>query len=391
MIARGQAVAPSVANMNAGSTKRSCILKEEELKRLRGRLMGPIWMRQVRVSHLRVSAKPRKVSPMRRGLAFLASYVSPVSDLRNASVLITGASGFIGTRLVRHLAGRTQRLVAMARGTATTLHPELRDVETVLGDVSVPSQMCKALRNVDVVIHLAGHSGAGESANDPHYDLNSNVAGIITLLEAARAQSNKIRIVFPGSRLQYGRVKALPVAETDALRPVSPYGVNKYACELYLDMYARVYGISYAVARLTNPYGPWAANPAREYNVLNKLIATAAAGGSITVYGDGKQLRDYVYVDDVVRAIELLAAFDENIVANVGSGSAVSFRHAAETIVRIAGRGSIVSVPWPENAQRVETGDFVADISRMRSLGWTPATPLDEGVKMTLEHVAGIA
>ncbi len=276
----------------------------------------------------------------------------------------------------------------MARGTATALHPALRDVETVLGDVSVASQMQKALKDIDVVIHLAGHSGAGSSASDPHYDLNSNVGGIITLLEAARAQSNKLRVVFPGSRLEYGRVKALPVTETDTLRPVSPYGVNKYACELYLDMYSRVYGISYAVARLTNPYGPWVSAPAHEYNVLNKLIATAASGGAITVYGDGKQLRDYLYVDDVVRALELLAAHDDNVIANVGSGTGVSFREAADAIVRIAGRGSVVSVPWPSNAARVETGDFVADITRMRALGWSPSTSLEEGVRTTLEHVA---
>ena len=317
-----------------------------------------------------------------------ASYHRRVSDLRNSSVLITGASGFIGSRLVRHLAGRTRRLVAMARGTATALHPALRDVETILGDVSVPSQMQAALRDIDVVIHLAGHSGANSSANDPRHDLNANVGGMISLLEAARAQDRQVRIVFPGSRLEYGRVKALPAAETGPICPLSPYGVNKYACELYLEMYSRIYGISYAVARLTNPYGPWTVRPAQEYNVLNKLIATAASGGTITVYGDGRQLRDYLYVDDAVRAFERLAAYGENVVANVGSGIGVSFRLAAETIVRVAGRGTIATVPWPKEAQRLETGDFVADISRMCALDWKPTTSLEEGITLTLEHAA---
>lgn len=297
---------------------------------------------------------------------------------------MTGASGFLGGRLIRSLAGRTRRLVALARGTATVLHPALRDVEVVLGDVSVRSQIEKALADIDVVIHLAGHSGAASSAADPVYDLNENVGGLITLLEAVRAQNRAVRVVFPGSRLEYGHPQSLPAAENDPLRPLSPYGLNKFACELYLDLYARLYGITYAVARLTNPYGPSAGRPAKEYNVLNKLIALADAGGTITVYGDGKQLRDYIYVDDVVEALALLAGRDENIVANVGSGNGIAFREAAETIVRVAGRGSVTSVPWPADAKRVETGDFIADISRMRALGWAPRTALEDGIRETL-------
>lgn len=310
-----------------------------------------------------------------------------MSDLRYASVLVTGASGFLGSRLVQHLAGKTRRLVAMARGTATALHPVLRDVELVLGDVSVSSQIESAVTGVDVIIHLAGHSGAAASVHDPVYDLNANVGGLLTLLEAVRKQDQPVRIVFPGSRLEYGRVRTLPVQETDPMHPLSPYGVNKRTCEQYLDLYARLYGVSYAVARLTNPYGPNDAPAAREYNVMNRLIATAARGGTITVYGEGKQLRDYVFVDDVVEALTLLAAREENAVTNVGSGAGISLRSAAELIVRTAGSGSIEHVAWPAAAESVETGDFVADITRMRTMGWMPSTTLEEGVRGTLESI----
>lgn len=305
--------------------------------------------------------------------------------LPNASVLVTGASGFIGGRVVRRLAGNCKRLVAFVRGTATVVHPDLQGVELVLGDVSTPSHIEAALGDADVIIHLAGHSGAESSAQDPNYDLQANVGGIIALLEAARRRGAPCRIVFPGSRLEYGAVDCLPVREEAPIRPLSPYGVNKYACELYLDLYARLYGVSYAVARFSNPYGPWVAPPAREYNVLNKMIALAQADRDLTVYGDGEQLRDYLYVDDAADALLLLASLQENVVVNVGSGTGISFREAADTIVRVVGKGRVVSVPWPRGAARLETGDYIADTTRIRELGWEPATSFADGVRLTVQ------
>lgn len=305
--------------------------------------------------------------------------------LSNASVLVTGASGFIGARVVRRLAGRCRRTVAFVRGTATAVHPDLRGVELMLGDIAAQSHAEAALGDADVVIHLAGHSGAQSSANDPAYDLQSNVGGMIALLEAVRRRGTPCRIVFPGSRLEYGSVPSLPVDENAPIRPLSPYGINKYACELYLDLYARLYGISYAVARFSNPYGPWVAPPAREYNVLNKMIALAQAGRDLTVFGDGKQLRDYLYVDDAVDALLLLASLEESVVVNVGSGAGISLCEAAEAIVQIVGHGRVVHVPWPDGAARLETGDYVADTTRIRSLGWAPQTSFEDGVRLTVQ------
>jgi len=305
--------------------------------------------------------------------------------LSNSSVLVTGASGFIGGRVVRRLAGKCKRLVAFVRGTATVLHPDLRGIDLVLGDITVPGQTQAALGDADVVIHLAGHSGAESSARDPDFDLQTNVGGIIVLLEAVRRRGTPCRIVFPGSRLEYGAVGALPVSEDAPIRPLSPYGVNKYVCEMYLELYARLYGISYAVARFSNPYGPWVAAPAREYNVLNKMIALAQADSNLTVYGDGRQLRDYLYVDDAVDALLLLASLKDNVVVNVGSGSGISFREAADTIVRVVGRGRVKSVPWPSGTAQFETGDYVADGTRIRELGWTPSTSFEDGIRLTVQ------
>lgn len=303
--------------------------------------------------------------------------------LEDASVLVTGATGFLGSHLVSRLAGRCARVVAMARGTASTVHPGLHGAELVLGDVTVASHMQRALDGVDVVFHFAGHSGALASAHDPMHDLQVNAGGIITLLETIRKKNRPCRVIFPGSRLEYGRVDHLPVCETTPLAPLSPYGAGKAACEAYLDMFSRLYGISYAVARLTNPYGRSAVPPAREYNVVNKMITTAEQGGEITVYGDGSQLRDYIHVDDTLDALLHLAVTPRNVVANVGTGTGISFRAAAETIVRVAGKGTVVTKPWPPEVQRLETGDFVADVSKMKALGWSPRVDFEQGVRRT--------
>ncbi len=184
--------------------------------------------------------------------------------------------------------------------------------------------------------------------------------------------------------------KRCPQRKGIRFSPLSPYGVNKYACELYLDLYARLYGLSYAVARLTNPYGPSLDKAAKEYNVFNRLIATAAAGGVLTIYGDGKTASGLRVCRRRDRGAGSARTLDDDVVANVGSGRALSLREAAQTVVRIAGRGSIEHVDWPQAAERVETGDFFADISRMRALGWSPAVMLDEGIRRTLESVRSV-
>ena len=273
----------------------------------------------------------------------------------------------------------------MARGAATAVHPGMAGVDLVLGDVTIPTEVERALGDADVVFHFAGRSGAAASTGDPIADLHTNVGGLIVLLEAARRRGGNLRLIFPGSRLEYGVVEQLPVHEDAPLRPLVPYGLNKAQCEGYLDLYARLYGIRYAVARLSNPYGPWSAPAAREYNVFNQMIAAAARGETITVYGTGEQLRDYIFVEDVVDALIAIAECEENLVVNVGSGRGVLFREAAETIVRVCGTGSVSYVPWPVQARRIETGDFVADVSRMSALGWAARTGLEEGIRRTIE------
>jgi nucleoside-diphosphate-sugar epimerase len=195
-------------------------------------------------------------------------------------------------------------------------------------------------------------------------------------------------VVFPGSRLQYGRVTTIPVGEDHPQRPTSLYGVHKLVGEEYYRLYHEVHGIMATCLRISNPYGPFQSRADREFGVVGTFIALALAGEAIRIYGGGRQLRDYVFVDDVIDVCIAAATKPAAIgqVFNVGGSSATTVREMAETVISVVGSGSVVDAPWPELEKAVETGDYVSDISRIRSvLDWEPTTSLAEGLARTVQ------
>jgi nucleoside-diphosphate-sugar epimerase len=220
---------------------------------------------------------------------------------------------------------------------------------------------------------------------------------MLTIIEAVRRESPQARVVFAGSRLEYGRVGSDPVAETHETDPLCVHAVHKLVAEQYLRLYERLYGLSYAVARITNPFGPGQPKARTAYGVVNRLIHLALADDTLPIYGDGSQRRDYIYIDDVVRALLTLgdpgqATAAGHRIYNVGTGVGTSLADMAAAITAAAGGGRIEFVAWPPLAKQIETGDFVADISRIRTdLGWTPSVSLLEGLQQTVafyrEHV----
>ena len=305
------------------------------------------------------------------------------------NVLITGGLGFIGSNLTRRLAreGVTVTVVAPhapARESATELAS--MGVDVVTGDVRDAALMQGAVRDRDVVFHLAGQSGAVRSIEDPFTDLDVNYRGTLVLLEAMRHAHTR-KLVFAGSRLHYGHVQSLPVDEAQPADPLSPHAIHKSAAENAIKVYAQLFNIRAVVARITNPYGAGQPRERTAYGVINRLVHLALAGEALTIYGDGRQLRDYVHVDDVTGALASMGRSDaaDGRTYNVGSGVGTPLVDAAQMIVEIAGRGRIEHIAWPELASRVETGDFVADISRIRrDLGWAPSTLLRDGLERTV-------
>jgi UDP-glucose 4-epimerase len=319
-------------------------------------------------------------------------------DLSGSRVLVIGGLGFIGVNLTAKLAGLGARVSVMtpnrARHAADAAAFAQQGVEIIEGDLRDQAMVERHVEGRQVVFNLSGQSGAVRSMEDPSTDLDVNLRGNLALLEALRARNRGARVVFAGSRLQYGHADRLPVAEDAAQTALCLHAIHKQTVEKYLDLYSRLFGIRYSVARITNPYGPGQPSSRTAYGVINRLIHQAITDSALTIYGDGLQQRDYIYVADVVEALLTIATSPaaDGRAFNVASGAGISMIELAKDIIAIAGAGRIEHVEWPALARQIETGDFVADISRIRAeLGWQPTIPLRDGLEKTVSYYRAAA
>lgn len=305
--------------------------------------------------------------------------------------LVIGGLGFIGVNLADRLlqAGDDVTLVTpnRSRHEARAAAFADRGAHIVEGDLRDRDAMAKAVAGQQIVFNLAGESGAVRSMEDPWTDLDVNCMGNLSLLEALRTANRDARLVFVGSRLQYGKQDAQPVNEDQEPEPLCLHAIHKLTVERYLKLYATLYGVQYTIARVTNPYGPGQPESRTAYGIVNRLIHLALAGKPLTVYGDGAQRRDYIYVDDLVSALMTLAESPVSVgrAYNVGSGTGTRLVDMARTIIEIAGSGHVEHVDWPALAGQVETGDFIADITRIEGeLGWRSTIGLRDGLERTV-------
>ena len=305
--------------------------------------------------------------------------------------LVIGGLGFIGVNLTDRLIATGHQVTVVtpnrARHEARAAAFAARGVHIVEGDLRDRDAMARAVAGQQLVFNLAGESGAVRSMEDPWTDLDVNCMGNLSLLEALRTVNRDARLVFVGSRLQYGKQTEQPVGEEQTPDPLCLHAIHKLTVERYLRLYGTLYGLKYTIARVTNPYGSGQPEGRTAYGVVNRLIHLALADRPLTIYGDGAQQRDYIYVDDLVSALVALAVspVSDGHAYNVGSGTGTRLIDVARSIIESAGGGRIESVPWPELAGQIETGDFIADISRIeRDLGWRPTVSLQDGLARTV-------
>jgi UDP-glucose 4-epimerase len=314
-----------------------------------------------------------------------------MSAFEQRRVLVIGGFGFIGVNLSERLRALGARVTIatrlLDRHRDAAADAVLRGALVIEADLRDADAMRSIVAGQEVVFNLAGQSGATQSMQDPFTDLDVNCRGNLVLLEALKAENRSAKLVFVSSRLVYGRPAALPVTEDHEPNPTCVHALNKLAVEKYLHVYGHVHGLAWTIARLTNPYGPGQPSDRTAYGVVNHMIHRALAGDRILVYGDGRQQRDYIYIDDAVAALLRMAELPASSgrTYNVGSGVGTQLVEMARAIAAIAGGGRLETIAWPPLAERIETGDFVADIGRIhRELSWKPRVLLEEGLERTV-------
>jgi UDP-glucose 4-epimerase len=228
-----------------------------------------------------------------------------------------------------------------------------------------------------------------DSMENPYLDLHTNVTAHVSLLEACRKHSPKAKIVFAGTRGQYGRPAVSPVDESAPIAPIDVNGINKHAGETYHLLYARAYGLRATSLRLTNTYGPRHTMKTARQGVFAWFVRQAIDGEEIKLFGGGEQLRDFNHVDDVVSALILAMASPaaDGEVFNLGSHEPKSLLEIATIIVQKTGSGSVRSIPYPQQLKAIEIGDYIGDYRKIaRVLGWQPQVPLERGIADTVAY-----
>ena len=308
-------------------------------------------------------------------------------------VLVTGGMGFIGSTLARRLHDLGARVAVLDSlnpgqgGNPANLEEIQADLEIIIGDQADAELVAGLVRGRSVIFNLCGRGAHMDSMRDPLGDLHANNVTQLTLLEAVRQHSPEAKVVFAGTRSQYGRTQTVPVREDHPQAPTDINGANKLAAERYHVVYHSAHGLRTCSLRLTNIYGPRQLMAHGRQGFMNWFLRRAMDGDEILVYGDGAQLRDLLYVDDTVEAF-LLAGMEpaaEGRAFNIASGAGMSVRRLAQAAVAAAGRGSVRLVEYPTDHRPIEVGDYVADITAAReTLGWQPCTPLEEGLARTV-------
>ena len=308
-------------------------------------------------------------------------------------VLVTGGAGFIGSHVADAYLARGDRVWVvddLSSGREWNVPPGAEFVHMDIRDARLTDIFASA-GGFDLVNHHAAQIDVRSSVMDPRRDASINVDGFLNVVEAALKYGAK-RVVFVSSGgVVYGEPDERPTRECAPKRPLSPYGVTKLAAEFYLHYYHHVRGLDYVALRYSNVFGP-RQDPHGEAGVVAIFSQRILAGQSLTVYGDGEQTRDYVYVGDVVRANLILgdapmgpAVSLDARAFNVGTGLETSVNRLAEALQAVAGRR--VGVRHAE--QRAgELRHSCLDASRAAALGWTPAATLAEGLHATFSFIA---
>jgi UDP-glucose 4-epimerase len=296
-------------------------------------------------------------------------------------VLVTGGAGFIGANLLRKLGASYEVRVLdnLVRGSRELL-PDDREIDLVEGDIRDPDAVARAMRGVDLVIHLAAFGSVVESITDPVENFDINARGTFEVLRGA-ADANVERFVFASTGGAIMGDQEPPIDESSLPWPISPYGASKLCGEAYLHAFAGSFELKPVALRFANVYGPYSAH---KKGVITRFIRAALAGGEFEIFGDGEASRDFLHVDDLCRGIIAAAESDlSDEVVHLASEKETTINELARLILDIVG-SEVEIVHHPKRTGEVERNFARADRA-LELLGWQPQLPLREGMSETIE------
>jgi UDP-glucose 4-epimerase len=306
-------------------------------------------------------------------------------ELKSKRVIVTGGCGFIGSHLVDKLVGDGCEVVIIDN----LVSGNKANIDGISGDVtfheaSVQDEIEPYMKDADIIFHLAANVFVTKSVEDPRFDADNNIKGILNVLECAR-KLDISQVVYSSSSAVYGDNVKVPTDEAQPVAPGSPYGISKYVGEMYLKNYAFLYGINSVALRYFNVYGTRQADDSPYSGVIAVFIKNALDGKAFTIFGDGEQSRDFVSVHDVVQA-NISAASTKDMMGeifNIGTGRSITLNALAELIEALSGK-------LGRNYEPARLGDIktsVADIAKAQDvLDFKPTVKIDDGINDLYEE-----
>jgi len=302
-------------------------------------------------------------------------------------ILITGGMGFVGSHLTEELLKNKHKIIVVTKSQKKRENLKKVAKQVILEQIDITNfvkiEKCLKKHKPDVIIHLAGETSHSKSFENPLKDIDSNAKSTLFLLEKIREMKLKCKFILGSTFIVVGKPEKLPVNENSSCNPTTIYGVNRLTSEQYCKIYHEVYGMDTISFRITNSFGP-REQVIPKKNAINFLIYQAFKGEKITIFNDGEFFRDLIYISDVVSAIKIIIKKGKSgELYWISSNKKVWFKNLGKMLEKIT-NSKVKFVPTPKYTKKVDVGNFIADNTKLRSLGWKQKIQLEEGIRDTI-------